>query len=58
MEGDGPGGGPGGEDLGDGLVEGRTSCRVVGGGVRGAEDDTREVEGPCRAQGSRASEIY
>ena len=56
-EGDGPGGGPGGEDLGGGLVGARTSCRVVEGGAREAEDDTREVVGPCRAQGSRASEI-
>ena len=53
VEGDGRGG----EDPGGGLVGGRTSCRVAGGEARGAGDDTRVVGAPCRAQGSRASEI-
>ena len=56
-EGDGPGGGPGGEDRGDGLAGVRTSCRVAEGEARGAGDDSQEVGAPCRAQGSRASEI-
>ena len=55
-EGGGPGDGPGGGDPGDGLAGGRTSC-LAGDEARGAGDDSQEEGGPCRVQGSRASEI-
>ena len=57
-EGGGPGGGPGDEARGDGQAGGlRTSCPGAEGGARAAEDDSLVVVGPCRAPGSRASEI-